>query len=45
MSIVLIIKDGGECFWLPYSLETLDYIAENMDQISTIIIAPKGGEQ
>ena len=49
MTIVLIIKDEGETkggyFWLPYSLETLDYIADNIHDISTIIIAPKGGEQ
>lgn len=49
MTIVLIIKNEGETtegyFWLPYTLETLDYIANNIDDISTIIIAPRGGEQ
>ena len=49
MTIVLIILKEGETkggyFWLPYDLGTLDYIADNIDQIASIIIAPRGGEQ
>ena len=51
MKIIFILKRVSYTdpttvtFWLPHDLKALDYIAENIDLICTIIIAPKGGEQ